>query len=331
MEKNAVLIGLAYPEEFVAMIPVWYRKLLEWLGLVHDEMICMGHSALAIVHRETGVIEYADFGRYITPLGKGRTRTEVTDPDCKFDIKAVFDQNGKIKNEQEIIEYIGQHPEKTHGAGVLFASFAYGINYEKASSFIHVMNRRGSVTYDPHSKGASNCARFVYDTFKTSMISKRRLLKIRLGNIGTPSPLGIVFYGTDEEKVYKYVNNEVVLHSGPKFRTIIRHFFTKPGTAKTEDTEIANLQGTHHWLSGIGDSAWFRLSKVKESYQFERRYANGEMAFSEEFHLTNPEFDIEQPYKLIHDCNALWCTIEQNGNRYKLFRKETKSGSTRDI
>ena len=82
MKATGVLIALAYPEEFVSMIPRWYSKPMEWLGMVKDNMVPAGHAALALINVSTGKIEYADFGRYITPFGKGRTRTRVTDPDC---------------------------------------------------------------------------------------------------------------------------------------------------------------------------------------------------------------------------------------------------------
>ncbi len=136
MSKTGVLLALAFPEEFVAMIPAWYKKPLEWMGLINDEMICAGHSALALINAETGKIEYADFGRYITPFGKGRTRTEITDPECLIEVIAKFDKAGKITNEEEILIYLEAHPDKTHGAGKMYGSFCYGINYTKAQKFI---------------------------------------------------------------------------------------------------------------------------------------------------------------------------------------------------
>lgn len=320
MKENAVLIALAYPEEFVAMIPGWYRKPLEWMGLVHNEMICMGHSALALVNKDSGKIEYADFGRYITPLGKGRARTEYTDPDCKFDIRAEIGPDGTIKNEKEIVAYIDANPHKTHGAGRLFASFSYNVNYKKAKSYILELNQKGSIDYCPFKENSSNCARFVFDTFRNGLISDKLRRKLIRGNRITPSPLGIVFYGNNQKKIYTSSKGQVELFNGPKIRTILKYFYTKPSNHDGSNSK-KDLKATHQWLDGVGDFGWFKLDKPNGVYQMERRHSDGRQVFREEFHLQNPDFDIDKPFKLVHDCNALWCTVVQEEKTYKLYNK----------
>jgi len=319
MGKTGALIALAFPEEFVAMIPAWYRKPLEWIGMINNDKVCAGHAALAIVDGETGKIEYADFGRYITPFGKGRTRTEWTDPECVIEVQAKFDSHGKITNEEEILLYLEANPDKTHGAGRMYGSFCYNINYDKAKNFIKDINLRGSVIYDPFKKNASNCARFVYDTFKAGIKSRVQRTKLKLWNQVTPSPLGIVFNGTDKDQVYSVLHGEIEYYTGSKFRAVIKHLFLKPKDEDGNQTKMVDLEDTHHWLDGVGASGWFKLTKPNGKYVFERRYPDGKVIFKEEFYSDSEDFDINSPYKLIHDCNALWCTKQQNGKIYKLF------------
>ena len=192
--STGVFIPLAYPEEFVAMVPGWYRRPLEWIGVVNNGLICAGHSALVLINKETGILEYSDFGRYIAPVGKGRTRTMHTDPEVEFEIRAEFDQNGQITNKLDILRYIEAHPEKTHGGGTMYASFCYEVDYQRAKSFMTSMNERGSMPYDPFRKGSSNCSRYVYDAIQSGLTNSSTRIKHFLGNRFTPSPLGNVFY-----------------------------------------------------------------------------------------------------------------------------------------
>ncbi len=324
MGKTGALIALAFPEEFVSMIPAWYKKPLEWIGMIKDDMVCAGHAALAIVDGNSGIIEYADFGRYITPFGKGRTRTKWTDPECVIDIKARFDGNGKIINEEEILIYFEAHPEKTHGAGRMYGSFCYNIDYNKAKQFIKDINLRGSVIYDPFKRDASNCARFVYDTFKAGIKSRTQRTKLKIWNQVTPSPLGIVFNGTDQELVYSVLDGKSDIYDGSKFSSVIKHLFLKPSEGSDSEDLKVDLNETHQWLDGVGASGWFKLSKPNGKYILERRYPDGKIIFEEEFYSEEGEFDISKPYELVHDCNALWCTVRQNGRTHRLYSYEYK-------
>ena len=322
MEQTGVLIALAYPEEFVTMIPGWYKRPLQWLGLINDNMICAGHSALVLIKKDTGKVEYADFGRYITPIGKGRARTSITDPECTFDVVAKFDKNGKITNIHEILIAVEKDPEVTHGAGRMYASLCYDVNYDKAKNFIQDINFRGSVTYDPFDSNGSNCARFVFDTFKSGIISKSLRSRLILWNKITPSPLGIVFGSTDSSDIYSILEGEVAIFKGKKVSTLFKHFMIKPDGNPVPEMKKIDMADTHHWLDGTGACGWFKLSKPNGKYMFERRLPDGELIFEKEFICNDKEFDIYSPYTLVHDCNAMWCTVRQNGNIYKLSQKD---------
>lgn len=318
-EDTGIVISLAYPEEFVAMIPAWYQKPLEWIGMVNDNQACVGHSAMALIDANTGDIYYADFGRYITAFGMGRTRTRETDPDVRFEIRAEIDEGGKVLNEEEIVRYIDAHPEKTHGAGPLYASFAYRVNYNRCMTFIKKLNRKGSIIYDPFGKGRSNCSRFVFDALQAGLNSDKLLRIHKRGNIVTPSPLGNVFYSTEHKKVYKAENGVVeAFNHKRKFRFILRHFFIKP-SASLSHAQAGVSPGTgYQWLGGVGDGSWFKLSAEDDGLFLIRKTAEGKEIFNTMVRASTQGFDPGKEFTLVHDCNALWADVLQGDNRYRL-------------
>ena len=86
--KKGHILALAYPDVFVRQTEAKYNYALSKLGVVHEGAVCAGHAALILVDGSSGDLHYADFGRYITPIGLGRARTELTDPDVKIKFKA---------------------------------------------------------------------------------------------------------------------------------------------------------------------------------------------------------------------------------------------------
>ena len=130
MKHTGAICIMAFPEEFVTMIPAWYRKPMEWIGMVNNGKTCVGHAAMALINKASGEIFYADFGRYITPFGYGRTRMKKTDPDVEFSYRVEFDETGKIKDKLALFQHFYAHPEKTHGGEVMFVSLNQEIDFE---------------------------------------------------------------------------------------------------------------------------------------------------------------------------------------------------------
>jgi hypothetical protein len=319
--NTGVIIPLAYPEEFVAMVPGWYRKPLEWIGVVNHGLICAGHSALVLIDKSTGILEYSDFGRYIAPVGKGRTRSMYTDPEVEFEIKALFDENGKLTNVLEILHYIEANPEKTHGGGTMYASVAYEVNYDAAKAFVSQMNKTGSMPYDPFRKGSSNCSRYVHDAIQAGLTNKYRKFNHYFANIFTPSPLGNVFYAAKKEDIFYHKEGDWKLFNRHRSKEILKHFFLKP--ENREKKSVFKEKPTEHaqWLGGIGAGAWFDIKKNNESdtYKIRRYFKNGELIFEKDFMLVEGKIDLESKYQFAYDSHALKCTILQD-NKKALFK-----------
>ena len=313
MQKTptGVLIILAYPAEFVSMIPAWYRKPMEWIGMVNEGKTCVGHAAMALIERRTGKIYYGDFGRYITPFGYGRTRMEFTDPDVAFDYVVEFDEQGKVDDEIALFQQLYDHPEKTHGGEVMYASLNHNADFESCFSFMKQMNDKGSIIYDPFGKGRSNCSRFVYDAVLEGHIDPSESKLLRKKSLVTPSPLANVFHGT-KEKSYRFDSADYQEVTDKSIRKIISYFFNKP---KADEPTKSDFQptGNMSFLDGIGDQAYFVMDNVTENSLEVAKYdKKGNHCFTRKYHQ-HPDFDSNKKYKFIHDCNAAWITLEQSG------------------
>ena len=120
MDNTGIILTMAYPETIVMVADEWYSPFLRYLGIGKKDYLRAGHAALVLIDKSTGILEYHDFGRYITPEPSGRVRGKDTDNELDFPIKALI-ENDTITNLDEILEFLGTHPKLIHGEGKLIA------------------------------------------------------------------------------------------------------------------------------------------------------------------------------------------------------------------
>lgn len=321
MNKQATgaICILAYPAEFVSMIPGWYRKPMEWVGMVNDGQICVGHSAMALINKETGVIHYADFGRYVSPIGYGRTRMAKTDPDVVFDYTVDFDDNGNIKDKIGLFKHFYKLPEKTHGGDIMFASLNQNVDFEACFQFINSMNDKGSIIYDPFKEGTSNCSVFVYDSLLKGAKNESVRKKLKRKSPITPSPLANVFHGTQEES-YEFSPDGHTKVSDKSLSRIVSFFFRKPPKRKVQ-TDLHIIEDHMSFLDGLGDQAFLFLDKIMDDrlISVTKLDRKGKETFTFPF-IYGSDFNPRKDFVFIHDCNAHWMTVEQGGLKIRLER-----------
>ena len=266
-EATGAIAILAYPEEFVSMIPAWYRKPLEWIGMVRNGKVRAGHAAMALIEKSTGAIHYADFGRYITPFGYGRTRMTETDPELNFNFRAEFDKEGKIVNKFELFQYIYNHPEKTHGGPVMFVSLNQKIDFNSCYSFITDMNQKGSILYNPFGSNASNCSRFVFDAILAGVKEKSQQRKLKRMSPVTSSPLGNVFHGSAEMS-YEFTEDGYTEVTDTSILRVLTTLLKKPEEKRKLINNIpkAPINSSWHFLGGVGDQAYFEQNGFDKNH-----------------------------------------------------------------
>ena len=325
--QDGLLVALAYPDEFVRATEGRYNSILERVGIVHSGLVCAGHAAGLLIHKESGRVIYGDFGRYITPEGMGRARTFLTDPDVHLDVHAHFDHEGCCSNLEELLLYIREREDITHSTGDLFAG-CFDVDFQKTWAYMSGMSCLGSIDYGPFTVKGSNCARFIW---KAAIVGKSNLFftsKMMFRFLPTIMPLDIVM-AAGRGRRYE-VTPEGIKDFKMRQWPIWMYLFRRPQpSSKSKDWIQPPVRG--NWVDGIGDAAYFSLgSHNAETLMVQRFDQRGRLVFSLPFSM--PEgFDAHKPFRFIHDCTAMECTLLQDEQTYHAYRVQDSGAESKII
>ena len=325
MTNSGIILTLAYPETIVMVADEWYSPYLRFLGVGKKNYVRAGHNALVLIDKTTGVLEYHDFGRYITPIPNGRVRGKDTDHELDFLITAVVD-NDEIKNLNDILIFLATHPKLTHGDGKLIASVCNAIDYDKARSHITRMQNRHFIRYAAFIKDGCNCARFVTDSLIASVTDFKTKERLKKSKKFTPSTIGNVIIADTENYVYEISEEGNITTYQSSVKKDNRRYFLdrlkqhKPnfiGTLKPKHIEIKS----HHaqWLDGIAAGAWFELhlTDVEHEYRFRRVSPHGNIDVDGLYKVDNTNFNYQETYSFVHYSNCAFYHIEQQQKIYR--------------
>lgn len=297
-------------------------KLLPLVGLGTRTHIKAGHAALVLIENATGNAYYHDFGRYVTPISKGRVRGANTDAELEIPFKAVIN-NGKLENLEKFLLWLDAHPEKTHGSGRLVASVCEDVNFEEAAAYIDSLQSQGSVPYRAFGKVGSNCARFVTETILSATENRSIIKYLNHNKKFTPSTVGNVEKSTSLG-VIQVLDGVISSYDSTALRENLTNYFDKkvPDSYTQPSVQKRIPQGAQ-LLTGIGSSAFFKLELENQKLLITRYTEEGEQDFQGYSEI--PEgFKIDSEYKFVYDSNCLFCTVEQDGETFRL--ELTKKG-----
>lgn len=317
MKYDGKIIVLAFPDTFVKMSDELMCKLLPLVGLGTRTHIKAGHAALVLIENRTGQAHYFDFGRYITPKGKGRVRGANTDVELQIPIQAQL-KDGKLENLEELLLWLDAHPEKTHGSGRLIASLCESINYKRAMEYILNLQGAGSIPYKAFGKVGSNCARFVTETILASTEDATIKKYLKRNKKFTPSTIGNVEKSASQKGIYEVYNGEIAPYSSTALRENLTNYFDKRVPAATTNIQKeTQLPADAQFLSGTGSSAYFHLNVISESKVIIRRYTEfGELDFQGTTVLPQNFKPIEN-FSFIYDSNCSYCTVAQGDREFR--------------
>lgn len=329
MNNSAFIIVLAYPETIVSHAKEWYSKFLKYLGIGSNKHVRAGHAALVLINKATGILEYHDFGRYITPEPQGRVRGSETDFELHFPITANI-ENDTITNLDAILKFLATHPKLTHGDGTLYASVCNAVDYNLAKTHITKMQQQQFIRYAAFIKNACNCARFVTDTLIASVTNKAMVKQLKRSKWFTPSTIGNVVIANTEAEVFEVSNKgEIGFFKGSISQLNRQLFLDKlkgynpslEGTLllKHNSTKSKNAQ----WLPGIAAGAWFEIYDLgnTKTYRFRRISPYGNIDCDAIYKVNDTSFDINSAYQFVHYSNCKFFSIEQEGKRFKFQYK----------
>ena len=335
MSNTGFILTLAYPETVVMVSDEWFLKYLHYFGIGKKNYVRAGHAALVLIHKETGILEYFDFGRYISPLSTGRVRSKETDHELDFSIKPIIGDGG-IKNLEELLIFLSTHPKLTHGYGTMYASVCDEVDFENTKSFIAEMQQRHFIRYAAFIKEATNCARFVTDALIAGVTNpsiKKKLIKSKWF---TPSTLGNVVFADTKNKVYKLSEDGEISIFKSSVSTENKHLFLDQ-LKDHQPNLVGNLQPKPNcekhekaqWLSGIGGGAWFELYGLNHDfeYRFRRVSPDGHIDVDGIYRILNKGFDIHSNYYFTHYSNCKFFHVRQYDTdyRFEFLRKHERS------
>lgn len=326
MPKNdAFILTLAYPETIVSHAEEWYSKFLRFVFIGNKRHVRAGHAALVLINKSTGVLEYHDFGRYITSEPHGRVRGKETDFELDFPLLAKV-ENDSIQNLDEVLKFLATHPKLTHGDGHLYASVCNAVNYDLARTHIDRMQAQGFIRYAAFIRVACNCARFVTDTLIASVTDSKLKKALEKSKWFTPSTIGNVVIADTENFVYlisedgeiSEFNSTVSKENRRLFLDTLKGY--SPSLIGTLEPKHNDEKAKHaQWLSGIAAGAWFELYDLDHrfEYRFRRISPYGHIDCDAVFKVSDESFNIALGYRFVHYSNCLFINIEQDNKLYR--------------
>jgi len=313
MRSTGKILVLAYPDTFVNMSNEWLCKLLPLVGLGTRDYIKAGHAALILVENSTGIAKYYDFGRYITPNGFGRVRSDVTDVELNIPFKATISKDGLLTNIVDFLLWLDRSPDKTHGNGRLIASICNDIDYDNAKKSILNLQKKGNIPYGAFYKDGSNCSRFVANTILASTKNKSIIRGLKWNKLFTPSAIGNVEKAASS-KIFDVQNREVKTYKGSAFKENLINYFHRKNKTTNPEITLPVLPVAAQKLEGIGSSAWFELADEYLSVnQFRiKRYNGLHQIDFDGIYEAEKIFDPSKEYQFSYDSNCEYCHIIQN-------------------
>lgn len=328
MANSGIILTLAYPSTTVMVAEEWYSPLLRFIGIGKKNYLRAGHAALVLIDKSTGILEYHDFGRYITPEPNGRVRGKDTDNELDFPLVAKI-KHDTITNINDILEFLATRPKLTHGEGKLVASVCNAVDYKKARAYITDMQHKHFIRYAAFAKQACNCARFVTDSLIAAVTDAKVKKDLINSKWFTPSTVGNVLLADTENYVYEVSEAGIISEfKGSQKSENLRYFLDKlpnhkPNFVGTLEPKHNTVKVEHaQWLSGIAAGAWFELYATKNTneYRFRRISPYGNIDCDALFKVDNVTFNYDLPYEFVHYSNCKFFHVKQNDLVFRFDR-----------
>lgn len=328
-DNTGVILTLAYPDTIVSHAEEWYSPYLKYFGIGSKTSVRAGHAALVLIDKKTGVLEYHDFGRYITSEPNGRVRGRHTDNELHFPFKAKI-ANNKIENLNTILQFLATNPKLTHGDGRLLASVCSAINYDQAREHITAMQQKEFIYYAAFKKEACNCARFVTNALIASLTNSKIKKALKRSKWFTPSTVGNVLLANTENYPFEVSEKGVIKeYKGTQKQENLKCFLDrlknyKPnhvGTLKPKRVE--GLSEKAQWLSGIAAGAWYEVFKteVENEFRYRRISPYGNIDCDAIYIAEDSSFKFDEAFEVIHYSNCKFFHLKQNETIFRFNRK----------
>ena len=335
-------IILTWPDATIRGDEKW-MMFFKKIGLVKNLNFKVGHTGIVLVERATGNMRFYDFGRYISPRGYGRARSQDSDPRLTINLKAKIN-DGQITNLEEIVHHFEELKSAMYGEGQLYFSVAENINFISAKLFGDSWVEKGTYPYGAVARHNNNCSRFITrilmqaseryhywhginlpETFKASPISNVvNVVHNRMIYSFCPAQ-GLQYFHMNRWKSFWFLLKQLGDNVSQRKSNLLPNdqiigavdFRSKPITIPKDAT----------YLGGVGDGAWYSATHLgNRQFVIKRFTTQGELEY-----VVHGESSIDiqtnVPWRVVYDSHLLFTHIEQDDikiriNHTKQLQKE---------
>lgn len=332
-QYNDYAIILTWPDATIRGDEKW-MMFFKKIGIVKNLNFKVGHTGIVIIKGATGEMLFYDFGRYISPRGYGRARSECSDPLLKISLKANI-RDGKIRNIDEIASYFEDMKPAMYGEGRLYFSIAEGIDFQLAKDFGDQWVEKGTYPYGAVAKNNNNCSRFITRMLIHSSPRYHYWHSINLPETIKASPISNVVNVVPNRMIYSYCPSEGIRHfkmnRWQSFLFLVKQLGDNVTPSKATLLPNDQIIGAVDYrfkpitvpkeatyLGGVGDGAWYAVNPKGSNQFIIKRYTTaGNLEYivlGEATNLVKPD----RPWKVVYDSHLLFTHIEQDGIKIRI-------------
>ncbi|SJN42513.1 DUF6695 family protein [Sphingobacterium sp. JB170] len=330
--KDLAII-LTWPEATIRGDEKW-MMFFKKIGLVKNLNFKVGHTGIVIIKRQTGEMQFYDFGRYIAPRGYGRARSKYSDPNLEITLKAAI-SNDNIKNLPEIIEHFEELKSAMYGEGILYFSIVHGINFEQAETYGDDCVRQGTFPYGAVARNNNNCSRFITRMLIRSSKKYTWRHSINFPESIKASPISNVVNAVNDRMIYSYTPEQGLKHFrmnrwqsfGFLCKKLGDNISQQKAALLPDDIIIGQMNFKSKpitipkdafYLGGVGDGAWFTVQQAPDQKVLVKRFTSkGTLEYAALGESMEP-IDFTKPFNVVYDSHLLHTHITQEGRKIRI-------------
>ncbi len=327
-------IILTWPDATIRGDEKW-MMFFKKIGLVKNLNFKVGHTGIVLVERATGNMRFYDFGRYISPRGYGRARSQESDPRLAIDLKAQID-NGQISNLEEIVHHFETLKSAMYGEGHLYFSIAEHINYTSAKLFGDSWVEKGTYPYGAVARHNNNCSRFITRMLMKSSEKYHYWHGINLPETIKASPISNVVNAVNNRMIYSFCPTDGLqyfhMNRWKSFWFLMKQLGDNVSQKKSDLLPNDQIIGAVDfrskpitipkdatYLGGVGDGAWYSVTRLEHDRQFiiKRFTTQGELEYVVQGE-SSLAIQADAPWRVVYDSHLLFTHIEQNDVKIRI-------------
>lgn len=338
-------IILTWPDATIRGDEKW-MMFFKKLGIVKNLNFKVGHTGIIIINHIDGTMLYYDFGRYISPRGYGRARSEFSDPLLAINLQARI-ENNNIVNIKEIINHLETLKSPMYGEGKVFFSIVKDINFYSAKKYGDDCVQEGTYPYGAVARSNNNCSRFITRmlikaskkyTFWHSINFPESIKASPISNLVNTSPDRVIYSFVPQEGIKTFKMNRfqslffLIKQLGDnviKEKAILLPSDINIGAMNYKSKPV-NIPKSATYLGGVGDGAWYSIQRLKKNYFIIKRYTTQGKKEYTVLGETSHHIPFDQKIEITYDSHLLHTHVLIKNKRIKINHIKQLDGSLQD-